>query len=265
MRPRKGWLEVTIGVLSLVALFLGAQVAAGVPGASWALIALGVASAVLFAAFAPRLLHLSPGNPKLRAVWLTLGFLAVLMLGAAVLVLGEEPLTEWLGEERLDALVKLFVFGVIALFVILFGNIAPKIPFNRYMGLRLPWTVTDELTWRVAHRLVGALAWPCGAGTAGHCRVAAGPPAGGTQGTGLAVFGADARLVCCAQRLFAVVFLPPLACGAALALRPRGREEIKENKREWERNGRYDRIVCFSGDGRVSCAHQFAGVWPDGV
>ena len=51
MRPRKGWLEVTIGVLSLVALFLGAQVAAGVPGASWALIALGVASAVLFAAF----------------------------------------------------------------------------------------------------------------------------------------------------------------------------------------------------------------------
>lgn len=162
MRPRKGWLEVTIGVLSLVALFLGAQVAAGVPGASWALIALGVASAVLFAAFAPRLLHLSPGNPKLRAVWLTLGFLAVLMLGAAVLVLGEEPLTEWLGEERLDALVKLFVFGVIALFVILFGNIAPKIPFNRYMGLRLPWTVTDEPTWRVAHRLVGALAWPCG-------------------------------------------------------------------------------------------------------
>lgn len=162
MRPRKGWLEVTIGVLSLVALFLGAQVAAGVPGASWALIVLGVASAVLFAAFAPRLLHLSPGNPKLRAVWLTLGFLAVLMLGAAVLVLGEEPLTEWLGEERLDALVKLFVFGVIALFVILFGNIAPKIPFNRYMGLRLPWTVTDEPTWRVAHRLVGALAWPCG-------------------------------------------------------------------------------------------------------
>ena len=51
MRPRKGWLEVTIGVLSLVALFLGAQVAAGVPGASWALIVLGVASAVLFAAF----------------------------------------------------------------------------------------------------------------------------------------------------------------------------------------------------------------------
>ena len=77
-------------------------------------------------------------------------------------MLGEEPLTEWLGEERLDALVKLFVFGVIALFVILFGNIAPKIPFNRYMGLRLPWTVTDEPTWRVAHRLAGALAWPCG-------------------------------------------------------------------------------------------------------
>ena len=74
MRPRKGWLEVTIGVLSLVALFLGAQVAAGVPGASWALIVLGVASAVLFAAFAPRLLHLSPGNPSCGPSGLRLPF-----------------------------------------------------------------------------------------------------------------------------------------------------------------------------------------------
>lgn len=34
------------------------------------------------------------------------------------------------------------------------GNIAPKLPFNRYVGFRLPWTVTDEDTWIFTHRLV---------------------------------------------------------------------------------------------------------------
>nr|WP_279285788.1 SdpI family protein [Clostridium perfringens] len=43
-----------------------------------------------------------------------------------------------------------------------FGNLAPKIPFNRYMGLRLPWTVRDEDTWRVAHRILGYVSFPIG-------------------------------------------------------------------------------------------------------
>ena len=44
--------------------------------------------------------------------------------------------------------------------MILIGNTAPKIPFNRYMGLRLPWTVRDESTWKVAHKLLGYITFP---------------------------------------------------------------------------------------------------------
>lgn len=45
--------------------------------------------------------------------------------------------------------------------VILFGGfISPKLPFNRYTGLRLPWTVHDEDTWNIAHKMLGYISWP---------------------------------------------------------------------------------------------------------
>lgn len=56
---------------------------------------------------------------------------------------------------------KLLIIGL-AIFIIIFGNIAPKIPFNRYMGLRLPWTIRDEDTWKIAHKITGYLAFPIG-------------------------------------------------------------------------------------------------------
>ncbi len=46
------------------------------------------------------------------------------------------------------------------LFVFVFGNLAPRIPFNRTLGLRLPWTVNHEPTWRYAHRLIGYMSFP---------------------------------------------------------------------------------------------------------
>nr|WP_284693963.1 SdpI family protein [Paeniclostridium ghonii] len=41
-----------------------------------------------------------------------------------------------------------------------FGNYAPKIPFNRYLGLRLPWTIRDEDTWKLAHKILGYTSFP---------------------------------------------------------------------------------------------------------
>jgi len=41
-----------------------------------------------------------------------------------------------------------------------FGNLSPKIPFNRYLGLRLPWTINDEDTWKIAHKILGYLSFP---------------------------------------------------------------------------------------------------------
>lgn len=45
--------------------------------------------------------------------------------------------------------------------VILFGGIvSPRLPYNRHTGLRLPWTVQDEDTWNVAHRVIGCISLP---------------------------------------------------------------------------------------------------------
>lgn len=162
MKPRKGWPATALAVLSLAILLLGMQSSVGVAAASVGVLLCAVAAMAVFAGFAPQLLHLSRGNPKLRVLWLSFGIVGVTVLGALVFALGEKQLTEWLGEQGFERAVTLFMLGVVGAVVLLFGNLAPRIPFNRYMGLRLPWTVTDEPTWRVAHRMLGWLAWPCG-------------------------------------------------------------------------------------------------------
>lgn len=55
---------------------------------------------------------------------------------------------------------EVIVVGLISFFMIVTGNLSPKIPFNRYLGLRLPWTVRDEDTWKVAHRIMGYISFP---------------------------------------------------------------------------------------------------------
>lgn len=40
------------------------------------------------------------------------------------------------------------------------GAIGPRLPFNRHTGLRLPWTVGDEETWHLAHRILGYISLP---------------------------------------------------------------------------------------------------------
>lgn len=55
---------------------------------------------------------------------------------------------------------KMFLTICIIVLMLFFGFISPKLPFNRYTGFRLPWTVRDEDTWNVAHRILGYLALP---------------------------------------------------------------------------------------------------------
>lgn len=50
----------------------------------------------------------------------------------------------------------LFIF-----FVLMFGNEAPRIPFNKRLGLRLSWCIKDEDSWRYTHRMVGYCSIPC--------------------------------------------------------------------------------------------------------
>lgn len=65
-----------------------------------------------------------------------------------------------LSEDQINAAGKLLMALLLAVPVLFFGNISPQIPFNRYTGLRLPWTVRDEETWIVAHRVLGYISIP---------------------------------------------------------------------------------------------------------
>ncbi|MCD8143972.1 MAG: SdpI family protein [Oscillospiraceae bacterium] len=97
----------------------------------------------------------SPEGGTLRLVGVLCGVLVaavvavVALMNGGILALSEEQ------EANLAC-------GIVFALILVLGNLSPKLPFNRYTGLRLPWTVADEATWVVAHRLLGWCAFPVG-------------------------------------------------------------------------------------------------------
>ena len=61
------------------------------------------------------------------------------------------PLVNYIGEKRTDILMVILN----SFMIMLFGNYAPKLPHNKFVGYRLPWTVKDSDTWRYCHRVLG--------------------------------------------------------------------------------------------------------------
>ena len=57
---------------------------------------------------------------------------------------------------------KYFAAFIVSIVLLFMGYISPRLPFTRQTGLRLPWTVADEETWNVAHRILGIVAIPVG-------------------------------------------------------------------------------------------------------
>lgn len=55
---------------------------------------------------------------------------------------------------------KLMAMAITIAVMVFGGFISPRLPFNRHTGLRLPWTVQDEDTWNVAHRVLGYISLP---------------------------------------------------------------------------------------------------------
>ena len=64
----------------------------------------------------------------------------------------------YLGERKEE----MFAAALITVVIIFTGLIAPKLPFNRHTGLRLPWTVQNEGAWNIAHRVLGIISVPLG-------------------------------------------------------------------------------------------------------
>ena len=54
----------------------------------------------------------------------------------------------------------MFAMAIVSCVMIFAGIVSPKLPYNRHTGLRLPWTVQDEDTWNVAHRVIGYISLP---------------------------------------------------------------------------------------------------------
>ena len=55
---------------------------------------------------------------------------------------------------------KMFAMALVSCVILFAGIVSPKLPFSRHTGLRLPWTVQDEDTWNIAHRIVGYISFP---------------------------------------------------------------------------------------------------------
>ena len=106
----------------------------------------------------PLLSDLEEDNPKLRTVRFVTAFNSLCFLSIAVLMVLVATETVTLTEESESVIVSV-IFSIVILGL---GNICPKLPFTRHTGLRLPWTVADESTWILAHRILGYTAIPFG-------------------------------------------------------------------------------------------------------
>ena len=67
------------------------------------------------------------------------------------------------GTERVvfsQAQEKWLLVGLFSCLFLFIGTVSPRLPFQRHTGLRLPWTVLDEPTWNLAHKILGLIALP---------------------------------------------------------------------------------------------------------
>lgn len=99
---------------------------------------------------------ISRDNPKMKTLRLVTVFDVLILL----LCIGAATLAEAGIVGRNETADKYFAAALILAIILFLGNLSPKLPFTRHTGLRLPWTVTDEETWIVAHRILGYISLP---------------------------------------------------------------------------------------------------------
>ena len=89
--------------------------------------------------------------------------LKVVTIFDGVLFAGLVVLSVLVGTERVvfsQTQEKWLLVGLFSCLFLFFGAVSPRLPFQRHTGLRLPWTVLDEPTWNLAHKILGMLALP---------------------------------------------------------------------------------------------------------
>lgn len=102
------------------------------------------------------LTSLTTENLKLGALRLTTLFdIGILLLVAVILALDRGNLIRLTEDGE-----KLLGIGILSALMLFAGFVSPRLPFSRHTGLRLPWTVRDEDTWNLAHRILGYISLP---------------------------------------------------------------------------------------------------------
>lgn len=89
--------------------------------------------------------------------------LKVVTIFDGVLFAGLVVLSVLVGTERVvfsQTQEKWLLVGLFSCLLLFAGAVSPRLPFQRHTGLRLPWTVLDEPTWNLAHKILGIIALP---------------------------------------------------------------------------------------------------------
>lgn len=160
MSPERS--KLLISALSVVGI-LGA-VLGGAAGLTLGVICVAVMMVIYFKNIAA-ISDISEDNPKVRTLRFVAAFSVVYMAALVLLAVAVnkgafEKFAAKMSPQELNTAEKLVMAVILALPMVVYGNTAPKLPFNRFAGLRLPWTVRDEQTWLIAHRILGYLSLP---------------------------------------------------------------------------------------------------------
>jgi len=116
---------------------------------------LAIVSLVAFDIQAPKIAKLSKNNLKVKTMRF-LNRLTISIITICTIFTMLSPIKSLFSAKTNEVI----LVGLLSIVVMVFGNLSPKIPFNRHLGLRLPWTIRDEDTWRIAHRILGYLSFP---------------------------------------------------------------------------------------------------------
>jgi uncharacterized membrane protein len=143
--------QFSFGIISILIVALGYF--GGNTGTLTIIGLLALIALILFDIYTPQIANLSPDNPKVKTMR-RLNRLSIVSIVLCFSVLN------WLPEIHTLNSNGMLGTGIAVVIMVVIGNVAPKLPFNRYMGLRLPWTVRDESTWKIAHKLLGYITFP---------------------------------------------------------------------------------------------------------
>ena len=114
-----------------------------------------VAAVILYRNFA-LVTSVTTNDMKIGVLRITTFFnIGILIVGILVTLLTDSDVITFTENGE-----KMFAMLLISCVILFAGIISPKLPFSRHTGLRLPWTVQDEETWNIAHKIIGYISLP---------------------------------------------------------------------------------------------------------